>query len=209
LPSLIPILYVSSGFFHPGWLNRSRLRSVLEQSRSFKIAEVPTLENLPWRSFENVRALVLYIHTSTISAPTMDNLDAFVSGGGGLLAIHSAAASFKQEPRYHALLGGRFIGHGPVSQFSVEPINSENPVFPTRSSFWLRDERYLHETKADIQVHFQSVAGDTREPFVWTRQHGAGRVCYCAAGHTLSWLSEPAIRSILLEGLAWAAGVAG
>jgi len=203
---MIPILYVSSGLFHPAWPNRLRLRALLAGSGGYAMREARSLERVSDAVYAGVRAVVLYVHTKGLSGPALDRLEGFVRGGGGLLAVHSAAASFKQEPRYHALLGGRFTGHGPVGRFLVQPAAAADRVFSARTGFWLHDERYLHETQADIQVRFTSNAGGGSDPFVWTRVHAAGRVCYCAAGHTFSSLGQAEVRRILLDGLAWVTG---
>lgn len=200
---MIPILYVSSGIFHPAWPNRLRLRALLGRGGTYAVRESRSLEALTDADYAGARAVVLYLHGKEISTPALDRLEGFVRAGGGLLALHSAAASFKQEPRYHALLGGRFRGHGPVGQFLVQPAAAADEVFSVRAAFRLRDERYLHETYGDIRVRFVSTVNGESEPFVWTRVHGAGRVCYCAAGHTFASLDQAEVRRILLDGLAW------
>jgi type 1 glutamine amidotransferase len=57
-----------------------------------------------------------------------------------------------------------------------------------------------------VRVHYVSRAGDAPEPFVWTRRHGDGRVCYCAAGHTTSSMRHPAVQRLILQGLRWCIG---
>ena len=203
---MIPILYVSSGIFHPAWPNRLRLRALLARASDYAIREASSLEALTDTDYAGARAVVLYLHGKEISTPALERLEGFVRAGGGLLAMHSAAASFKQEPGYHALLGGRFTGHGPVGRFLVQPAADADEVFSVRADFRLRDERYLHETYGDIRVRFTSIVAGESDPFVWTRVHGAGRVCYCAAGHTIASLGQAEVRRILLDGLAWVTG---
>ncbi len=200
------VLLVSSGLFHPSLPCRLALLGLLGGARRFELVRAASLERLPGLDMERFHALVLYIHQKAISPAALDCLERFVRRGGGLLALHSAAASFKAEARYHALLGGSFFTHGPVERFSVQPGQVEDEIFSQRGLFSLRDERYLHRLASEVRVHYASLAGGKPEPFVWTRLHGAGRVCYCAAGHTLESLRHPAVRRIILEGLAWAAG---
>ena len=203
---MIPVLCVSSGLFHPSLSARWALQRALAGAHRFELSRVSSLEQLPLLNPDNFRALVLYMHQKSITSEALGCLDQYVRRGGGLLAVHSAAASFKQEPRYHALLGGRFDRHGPVERFSVQPGLVEDEIFSLRGLFTLRDERYLHQLVGEVRVHYASLSGGTPEPFVWTRRHGAGRVCYCAAGHTSESMRHPAVRRILIEGLAWAAG---
>ena len=204
---MIPILYVSAGIFHPGWPHRFYLRALLARSPGVHISGRSSLEQVSAGEYEQARALVLYVHAKKISPPALARLEAFLNRGGGLVAVHSAAASFKGEPRFETLLGGRFSRHGAVGRFSVQPGPGQEFNFSVQSPFWLRDERYLHETCADIRVCYTSIQGGAPEPFAWTRRQGAGRVFYCAAGHTLAGLRHPSVQQILLDGLSWAAEV--
>lgn len=201
-----PILLISSGLFHPSLPARFSLRRFLQERCEAGLQSIASLEELPGLAVERFGALVLYIHQKAVSPRALDCLDAYLRQGGGLMALHSASASFKSEARYHDLLGGRFTGHGAVQSFEVEPVKGGEHVFPSTQGFSLRDERYLHEIRGGVQVHFVSVVGDERNPFAWTRRHGEGRVCYCAAGHTVASLRHPAVRGLIEEGLAWVSG---
>jgi type 1 glutamine amidotransferase len=63
------------------------------------------------RQSQGFSALVIYIHHKRISQSALTSWIVFVSDGGGILAIHSATASFKKQT-FFEILGGRFIGHG-------------------------------------------------------------------------------------------------
>lgn len=146
--------------------------------------------------------MVLYFHAADISPTALAKLDAFVGGGGGVLALHSATASFKEEPHYFEMLGGRFTGHGPVSTFALRPT-AEAEVFEGVPAFTVRDECYLHETSPDITVHFTAQVGQLTVPAVWTYQYGAGRVCYAVPGHCASSMRHSLFQEVLRRGLAW------
>jgi type 1 glutamine amidotransferase len=201
----IPILLVSRGLFHPHLLARLACRRALERIPGVRITSAPTLRGLANRDLSPYRAIVLYFHEKTIARADLDCLRAYVAVGGGLVAIHSAAASYKQQPAFADLLGGRFSLHGPVARFSVRPSTACGlPGAPLRP-FAILDERYRHQMVADVTMDFVSTAGDQPEPFAWRRMFGSGRVFYLAAGHTLAGLSHPSIQSILAAGLHWAA----
>lgn len=200
-----PIVLVSQGWIHPDLFARRALRQTLQDAGVASL-ELPSLERLPEVSLSEYRAVVLYFHHKSISPAALKSLDEYVRRGGGLLAIHSAAASFKEEEDYTALLGGRFVSHGKVGDFRVEPVGGYEEIFGEFEPFTAHDERYLHETDPSIRVHFVSRAGGRTEPFAWTRRHDDGRVCYCAAGHTAASMRHPAIRRLLLAGLEWCAG---
>jgi type 1 glutamine amidotransferase len=211
----IPILLVSQGIFHPSLLCRYWLKQGLEAARKFEIYTAPSIEVLRVLDTGPFRAIVLYFHRKTISAslaPTsgaLDRLDRYIRQGGGCLAIHSASASFKTEPRYFEILGGRFSSHGPVHTFTVQPVDPGG-IFSQTGPFNLHDEAYLHQFDSSAPdqntIHFTAEIDGRQEPLVWTRRHGSGRVCCCAAGHTGASMRHPILRNILIEGLQWASG---
>lgn len=76
---------------------------------------------------ERFAALVLYFHHKTLSPAALTRLEAYARQGGGILALHSATASFKDCLPYFDILGGRFIGHGKVEPF--EMVNRGGGIF--------------------------------------------------------------------------------
>ena len=172
----------------------------------YHFRRVASLEALPGLKAETFRGLVLYIHPEIISPAALESLEGFVRQGGGLLAVHSASASFKQEERYLDILGGRFREHGPIERFLVEPVAGLDEIFDSIPAFSVTDELYRHDYDADNRVHFDTAVGKEREPVVWTRRYGQGRVCYCALGHTVSSVRHPQVQRILQRGLGWACG---
>ena len=201
----IPILLISSGVFHPSLLARIRLEQRLARSREFTIFRSSSLEELPLLEWSDFKAVVLYFHRQRVSAEAINALDEYTQMGGGVLAIHSAAASFKAEPGYQRVLGGRFTSHGAVEEYRVEPEVAQRDIFGVAAPFTLHDELYRHEWEPGNLVHFWVKTPDGREPLVWTRSHGQGRVCYCAAGHTVSSMACAQVQQILTRGLRWVA----
>ena len=202
------LLLISSGLFHPSWLGRLALRRWLESALAGSgwngIVRRPSPESLPALVNQvEFAAIVLYVHQKAISSQALDALDSFISRGGGLLALHSAAASYKANHQYRAILGGRFTGHAPMSWLDVEPAAGDNAPFDGLPAFRIRDELYIHELQPDVRIHFWVENRGRQEPLVWTRRHGAGRVCYLCPGHTASSLTHPAVQAVLQRGLDW------
>jgi type 1 glutamine amidotransferase len=117
--------------------------------------------------------------------------------------VHSATASYKSTRGYFDVLGGRFIGHGPVEAIKVRPAAPTSRIFAEVPAFTVHDELYLHELWPDIEVHFTARHGDNDVPVVWTRTVAAGRVCYSCPGHRSASLKDESVRSILRLGLQW------
>jgi uncharacterized protein len=122
-----------------------------------------------------------------------------------VLAIHSASASFKEQPAYPTFLGGRFTHHGEIQNYRVDPAPVVHSIFGIAAPFTLHDELYYHEWDESNTIHFWANTPTGREPLVWTRYNGEGRICYCAAGHSAASLSTPQIQQVLIRGLRWAA----
>jgi len=199
------VLLVSDGIVHPPLLGRFWLRRGLKAMLGYRFHRVASLEALPALSLDVFRGMVLYYHhkDETLPPTALKSLEAFVHQGGGLLAIHSASASFKQEERYFAILGGRFQEHGPIEPIQVQPATLPDEIFRGIPAFSIEDELYRHDYDAANSIHFFVTVGEEREPVVWTRHYGQGRVCYCAAGHCASTMRHPHVREILQRGLAW------
>ena len=195
------ILLVTDGFFHPPLWGRIILHRLLRQMDGFAFEHVHSLEQLP-ADVNKFSALVLHFHHKQISPEALVRLDKFVKNGGGVLAIHSATASFKQNAlSYFEILGGRFIGHGKVELIEVKNQNSE--IFSGIPTFVVRDELYLHELNDSIQVHFIAKHEGKDVPVVWTNFYGKGKVCYTVPGHTSGSMKNQNYQKVLLRGLEW------
>ena len=200
------VLLVSAGLFHPSLFCRFWLRRALNALPGYRFTRASSLEALPRLSLDSFRAIVLYVHHDALSAAALDCLDAYLEQGGGLLALHSASASYKEEPRFYEILGGRFVNHGPVEEFVVQQSVPEDGIFGTIPVFSVQDELYRHEYDPANRIHFHTVVGEEREPVAWTRRRGQGRVCYCSLGHTVGAVRHPQTHQILHRGLTWVSG---
>lgn len=198
------ILLVSAGVMHPSWLGRVWLRDFLESLAGYRVKRVGSLEAVRHLTPSQYAALVLYFHHKNVSAGALQALGHYTRSGGGLLALHSATASFKSEERYFEILGGRFERHGPVQPFQVQPAAEQQPAFRGIPAFHVKDELYRHTWDPENEVQFFTQVEGMKEPVVWTRSFGLGRVCYCALGHRAAVMRHPAVQQILRRGLAWA-----
>jgi type 1 glutamine amidotransferase len=206
-PAQPTVLLIARGLVHPTWLACRILKRALEATPGLRFRSAASLEILPRIDMETIQSAAIYFHHKHLSPAALERLDGFLRQGGGLLAVHGAAASFKTEPRYHAILGGRFVGHGAVAHFEVQPVPGEEGIFAGIGSFTVRDELYRHEYDPSSQVHFTTPVGTGQEPVVWTRRHGEGRICYCSLGHTAGVLRHTSVIELLQRGLRWVSGL--
>lgn len=199
------ILLVLAGWVHPPYRGQLWLKEGLAEIGGYSFDEVSSLQEAVRRPLSDVDAMVLYYHHPgvALTAEELTLFRSFVSRGGGVLAVHSATASYKPTPGYFEVLGGRFIGHGPVEPFEIRPARDADPIFGGIAAFVVKDELYLHELQPDIEVHFHADHQGKAEPIVWTRSVGSGRVCYVCPGHRSASMKHDSVREILRRGLLW------
>ena len=200
---MVKTLVVSAGVFHPPFRGRRRLLDALRVGHDAQYETVDSMEALLGRDLNAYQAMVLCFHHKSISDEALRAFEGFVAGGGGVLAVHSATASFKTRPEYFEILGGRFTGHGAVKPFEIRPSIEGDEIFPSIPSFTVTDELYLHELNPHIRVHYHTEIDGEEVPMVWTYAYGQGRVCYTCPGHRSSSMSSPTYRRILQRGLGW------
>lgn len=197
------ILLISDGIFHPPYTARLALRKALVAQGGFEFQNVRSMEKLP-DDLAHISALVIYIHHQKISEKALKNLDEYVSNGGGILGVHTATAAYKEHLHYFEILGGRFIGHGPVENFEVKRMNDE--LFFDIDHFVVKDELYIHELQPGIKPHFTATHEGQDVPVVWTYNYGQGRVCYAVPGHTTGTMLNKTYQKVLHRGLTWVSG---
>jgi type 1 glutamine amidotransferase len=197
------VLLVTDGYIHPLLLARKALHKALAELDGYEFQHVRSMERLP-QSLNTFLAMVIYIHHKQISETALAALDTFVSNGGGILGVHTATASFKQQMHYFEILGGRFTGHGEVGDFEVKRVRDD--IFGDIGDFIVKDELYIHELQPRIDIHFTAKHEDQDVPVVWTYKYGDGRVCYAVPGHTTATMRNKTYHQILRRGLAWVCG---
>lgn len=157
----------------------------------------------PWR-----RAWAYHTPPATRAA-----LDAFVAGGGGLIASHTASICFDDWPEWADVLGGAWdwdrSSHPPPAEVDVHVV-APHPVtdgLPER--FTLVDEVYGDQRvrpDAEVLAVARRSPDDADQPVVWAYRHGRGRVVYDGFGHDAASLTHPVHARLLHQALAWVAG---
>ncbi len=197
------ILEISAGILHPNLIARGVVRRIFSELEEYSIDSQTGIESALKLESGDYAAAIIFLHRKTISPKALDALKKFVSQGGGLLALHSATASFKTEPDYFELIGGRFRSHGKIEGFSVRPEPASESIFGQMESFTIRDELYLHELHDDIKIMFSAEFQGKSEPIAWIRNYNQGRVFYYCPGHCASSLKNLSSRQILRRGMEW------
>ena len=148
------------------------------------------------------------------SPETRDTLAAFVAGGGGLLALHTASICFDDWPEWGAIVGGAWhwgrSSHPPAG--AVRPqIVADHPVVRGVAAVIadhddMRDEVYGDMLLADgieVLATARRTPDDGDQPVVWAHHYGAGRVVYLGFGHDADSIEHPVNRRLITQALAW------
>lgn len=153
----------------------------------------------------NLARFDVILNFSTDLVATDDQIDALlnaVHSGIGFVGLHAANATFRASDAYCAMIGSRFARHPPIKRFTVRIENAEHPIIQGIDSFEIEDERYeLNNVAEDMQV----LAYAEGHPSIYTRQYGAGRVCYMAPGHDRRTIALPVYCKLVEQAVMWAA----
>ncbi|MCL6590384.1 MAG: ThuA domain-containing protein [Firmicutes bacterium] len=131
----------------------------------------------------------------------------FVSGGGGLLAIHTGI-SFQSSFEYAQLIGARFTGHPPFQtlEYATSTSAADHPIMRGVSGFSAPDEPYQFEMDpfTEKEILFEYSLAGTKYPAAWAHNFGLGRVVYLMPGHDVNPFLNPTYREIIKRSGLWA-----
>lgn len=152
-------------------------------------------------------AVMLYANHGQMTPEQFSALNAFVESGKGFLPVHCASACFGNEPRFIAMVGGRFKSHG-TGVFKPVIVDRAHPIMQGIEEYETWDETYVHDQINEKGRHLlmERVEGAHREPWAWTREQGKGRVFYTASGHDERTWGNPMFRKVLRNAIVWSVG---
>jgi uncharacterized protein len=150
--------------------------------------------------------VVLYHTRGDITDEQMNALSRFVREGGGFVGVHGAAASFRDSPEFHALLGGIFIKHPPPRRYTVSIRDPEHPITKgLDEEFDIVDEMYTYDYDPRVEILATALWKGQEHPVVWTKSWGTGRVCFFALGHDAEIAKQAPFSDLLTRCARWAA----
>ena len=162
----------------------------------------------------------LVLHMANWEAPdppeqTLQNLQRFVSSGGGLVVVHFASGAFKGWPDYAQIAGRTWAegrsGHDPRGVFTVKPADTEHQITRGLHPFETDDELYTN-LGGDAPITVLATAASTvdgkRHPIAFVLNHAGGRVFHCPLGHDVKAFDAPMVGELFRRGTAWTAGLA-
>lgn len=178
---------------------------------------VKALSTLEWpmeEQFATADVIVLYQHPKCLSdAKHQQQIEAFLNRGGGLVLSHYVL--WNASPALANLLG---LAKGKDSHYKHKVITLKLPeprhpiMLGLPDTFTLADECFWNlqgdRSKITALATSDETVGEkvSAEPIIWAHQHGKGRVVASTLGHFDWTFDDPLFRTILLRGIAWAAG---
>ncbi|WP_426403019.1 ThuA domain-containing protein [Streptomyces sp. R-07] len=184
-----------------------------ELGRTAEITEDPGLFT-PER-LGRCAVVVLLSTTGNILTPEgRTAIEAYLRGGGSLLAVHAAANAEPDWPFYGELLGTRFDGHPEIQPGRVLVDAHDHPATAPLPDRWAWTDEWYNFTsapraagvrilaRADESAYRGGTHGDDH-PLVWCREVDRGRFFFTALGHTAEAYGDPAFRAHLSGALTW------
>ncbi len=163
-------------------------------------------------------AAVVFLNTSgdVLDSAQQHALEAYVTGGGGFVGIHGAAATEYHWPFYESLVGAFFEDHPRVQPARVLVTDRKHPATSGLPFRWDRvDEWYnyrmnprkdVHVLAAVAEASYEGGAMGHDHPIVWAHTNLGGRAFYTGLGHTTESYADPLMLEHLRGGIEWAAG---
>ena len=166
---------------------------------------------------EKYDAVVLYDMAQNITEDQKRHLTAFLDGGGGLVVLHHALASFQNWPEYSRLIGGKYFlkpgGDQAASGFQhdtwiqVKVEDPQHPVTQGLSAFRIYDEVYNHcWVSEEAKVLLTTDHPNSNKALAWISPHPRARVVYIQLGHGEPAHSHPGFQRLVAQAIRWAAG---
>ncbi len=141
-------------------------------------------------------------------------LNGAVRAGVGLAGVHGGMGdAFRGRLDYEWMVGGHFVGHPHVGDYTVRIIREAHPITAgLPASFAYKSEQYYMMMDPAVEVLADTAythEGQTiKMPVAWTKSWGKGRVFYNALGHHPDEFTHYAeARRLTVQGCLWTAGL--
>jgi uncharacterized protein len=202
----VRVLFLGDNGLHRPFARAKELLPVLAQ-RGVDLFYTDDPEELTAERLADYHVLLLYNNHARVSDAQLHALLQFVENGGGLVAVHSASASFQNSEAFIKLVGAAFKSHG-AGTFRTSRVAANHPAIAGVPEFESWDETYVHTKHNPVDRTVLDVRreGDHEEPWTWVRTHVNGRVFYTAWGHDERTWTNEGFQQLLWQGIRWSAG---
>jgi hypothetical protein len=126
-----------------------------------------------------------------MTLPQQEAVVRFVTGGGAFLNLHNSMGLYPDAGPYLKLVGGRYIGHGPLERFRVEVVDADHPITRGVDGFSVADEQHTlpyDGSKVHLLLRNRSDDGKVIAPRVGrTSPVGVGSAIWPMATRVSRW----------------------
>lgn len=181
--------------------------------KGFDVCREGSLEPLEdGAALANLDLIVPIWTMGEMSGEQWKGMNEAVRSGVGLGGFHGGAGdAFRGNLEFQWMVGGQFVGHPHVGDYTVRLTGVESPITDGMpATFDYNSEQYYQiidpgvTTLADTLYEYD----DRRVilPCVWTKGWGKGRVFYSALGHSAKeFVDYPEVLAMTVRGMIWAA----
>ncbi len=200
------ILLVANGLKEPPIQAIKQLKKYLREIRYIRVHQASKLAESSAELLAAYDAVIFYFSEpdTQLSEKIEKSLKKYIKRGGGLLILHSASASFRQNHVYRSLIGAEFISSSRITDCTLRPSSAAFKGFSNFPAFAVKDELLKLEISEDSVLQMTAEAEDGGPvPAVWTREHGDGRVCCVTPGHSPETFKNSEIRRLLSAAISY------
>jgi hypothetical protein len=136
----------------------------------------------------------------------VDELNAWIQGGGGFIGFHSATDTFHNDQDYIDMVGAEFDSHGSQFSTTLTVVAPSHPVMARVPTNWtLTEEYYEFKNVAPTgRTPLIEIDGSPNYALVWTNDYGTGRVLYSQLAHNESTWDDSDFQNMLEDAISWA-----
>lgn len=149
---------------------------------------------------------------SLTSEQSKNLVSAVRDAGCGLAGAHGGMGdSFRGDIDYQWLVGGQFLGHPHVGEYTVCRTGEQSHLTSHMPhAFSYNSEQYYMMVDPGVRILLDTVYShdnqQCRMPVAWTRQTGKGRIFYSALGHDpIEYTTHPHVLEMMVRAFLWAA----
>ena len=214
-PLRVLMLTATAGFRHDSISAAREIMSAMAlASGEFAVTATDDLSAVTSGSLANYDVLFFALTTGELplTSDQKSAILAFVQGGNGFMAAHSATDTLYEWPEYETLVGARFKEHPWTQTATVIVEDTAHPTTATLgTSFVLMEEFYTFRDnpRPRVQVLLRldaaSVGATGDYPLAWTNTLGAGRTYYNALGHFSETWRDQRFQRQLAAAVKWTA----
>ena len=146
-----------------------------------------------------------YTTGDSLTEPQQQGLLGGICGGKGFIGVHSAADSYHNCRRYERMVGGVFLTHPAIQNFTFKVRNYTHPIMQGVTDFVASEELYLMDLIGRFEVLLTTYYNGFERECAWVKPYGQGRVFFCALGHGPEQHEGAMFQKMIVNAVHWTA----